>query len=242
MISCIDVPGRNTAATPNTIAAGSKAVFFPMGRLAEDANGFIVFEAENFDRNLDDLWVLDTTRGTPSGGVSVVNPNGAGGSEGATKLEYDVEFKHAATYYVWYRASGDNGNDDSAWFHLDGARPEERAGGNQASMTGFQPQTDFVWRSDAQDPPDPFTVEILAAGPHVIGLARREDGSFFDKFILTTNAAYAPTGLGPPETREGVPAVPAVALTAPTAGQKFSTGTPITLAATAAGELSRYLL
>ncbi len=227
---------KDLAATPNTIAAESKAVFFPMGKLVEDANGFIVFEAENFDRNLDGLWVPDTTRGTPSGGVSMVNPNGAGGNENATKLEYDIEFKQAATYVVWYRASGDNGNDDSSWFHLDGARPEERATGNQASMTGFQPQTDFVWRSDAQDPPDPFTVEVFSAGPHVVGLGRREDGSFHDKFILTTDTTYTPTGLGPSETREGVPAAPTVALTSPTANQKFTPGTPIMMTATASGD------
>lgn len=227
---------KDSAATPNTIAAGSKAVFFPMGKLVENAQGFVVFEAENFDRNLDGIWVPDTTRGVPSGGISMVAPNGAGGSESATKLEYDVEFKQAATYVVWFRASGPNGNDDSAWFHLNGARPEERAAGNGASMTGFQPQADFVWRSDSQDGPDPFTVEIPAAGVHAIGLARREDGSFFDKFVLTTDTTYTPTGLGPAETREGVPAAPTVTLTAPTAGQKFTVGTAIPLAATAAGD------
>lgn len=227
---------KDTAATPNSVPAGSKVVFFPMGKLVENSQGFIVFEAENFDRNLDGLWVPDTTRGVPSGGISMVNPNGAGGSEGATKLEYDIEFKQAATYVVWFRASGANGNDDSAWFHLDGARPEERAAGNGASMTGFQPQTDFVWRSDSQDGPDPFTVDIPAAGVHSVGLARREDGSFFDKFLLTTDTTYTPTGLGPAETREGVPAAPTVALTAPAAGQKFTVGTPVALAATASGD------
>lgn len=227
---------KDTAATPNLVAANSKAVFFPMGKLAESADGFVVFEAENFDRNLDGLWFPDTTRGTPSGGASMVNPNGAGGSEGATKLEYDIEFKQAGTFVVWFRASGDNGNDDSSWFHLNGERPAERATGNQASMTGFQPQTDFVWRSDAQDPPDPFTVDIPSPGVHTVGLARREDGAFFDKFILTTDTAYTPTGMGPAETREGVPAAPSVALTAPTAGQKFTTGTPVVLTATASGD------
>ena len=227
---------QDTAAAPNTIAANSKVVFFPKGPLVEQG-GFIVFEAESYDRNLDGLWVPDASRGTPSGGVSMVVPNGAGGNESGTRLEYDVEFAQAGTYRVWYRASGDNGNDDSSWFHIDGGRPPERAAGNQASMTGFQPQSDFVWRSDAQEAPDPFTVEIPSQGLHVVGLARREDGSFFDKFILTTDTAYTPTGLGPPETREGLPAAPTVALTAPTSGQEFTTGADIPLSATATGDL-----
>ena len=227
---------KDIAATPNTIAANSKAVFFPMGKLVEK-NGIIVFEAENYDRNLDGLWIANTTRGTPSGGVSMVNPNGAGGSENATQLEYEVEFKQAATYVVWYRASADNGNDDSSWLHLDGERPVERATGNQASMSGFQPQTDFVWRSDAQDPPDPFTIDIANPGMHVIGLARREDGAFFDKFVLTTDRAYTPTGFGPPETRDGVPAAPAVSITAPAANQKYPPGGSVVLTANASGDL-----
>lgn len=226
---------KDTAAAPNTIAADTKVVFFPSGKLVEQ-NGFIVFEAENYDRNLDGLWVRDTTRGNPSGGASMVLPNGAGGSESASKLEYDIEFKQAATYQVWYRASGDNGNDDSGWFHLNGERPVERATGNQASMTGFSGALDFVWRSDAQDAPDPFTVDIPSPGTHVVALARREDGSYFDKFILTTQPGFTPTGLGPPETREGAPGLPTVSLSAPTEGQTFATGANVTLSASAKGE------
>ncbi len=221
---------KDTAATPNTIAANSKVVFFPTGKLVE-ANGFIVFEAENYDRNLDDIWVRDTARGNPSAGASMVAPNGAGGSESATQLEYDVEFKQAATYIIWYRASGNDGSDDSAWFHLDGERPAERVDANDAAMTGFSGALDFVWRNDAFTGPDPMSVDIATPGPHVVGLARREDGSFFDKFILTTDTAFAPTGLGPAETREGAPGTPTITLTSPTAGQSFTKGANIALSA-----------
>jgi len=232
---------RDSAATPNTVAAGSRAIFFPAGKLMQDDNGFVVFEAENYDRNSDGRWVINTTRGTPSGGASVVVPNGAGGNESGTQLEYDVEFKQAGTYYVWYRASGNDGNDDSSWLWLDGARPAERdpangAAANSASMTGFSGQLDFVWRSDSQDGPDPFTVDIATPGPHVIALARREDGAFHDKFILTLDPAFTPTGVGPAETRPGAPGTPTVALTAPTAGQTFTAGADIQLSATAAGQ------
>ncbi|MBI2948022.1 MAG: DNRLRE domain-containing protein [Verrucomicrobia bacterium] len=219
----------------NAVAANSKAVFFAVGKIVQDPNGFIVFEAENYDRNLDDLWVKDTTRGNPSGGVSVVNPNGAGGSEQATKLEYDVEFKRTGTHIIWYRASGDSGSDDSAWFHLDGERPAERLDGNSAAMDGFNGALDFVWLAHSFGGVQPMSVDIATPGLHVLGLARREDGSFFDKFILTTDPAYTPTGFGPPETREGAPGLPTVTLSAPTAGQQFAAGANITLTATASG-------
>ena len=95
---------RDTAATPNTIAPNSRTVFFPTGGVVE-ANGMIVIEAENWDVNTDDIWVRDTTRGTPSGGASVVAPNGAGGGVGS-QLHYNVNFAQAATYQVWILASG----------------------------------------------------------------------------------------------------------------------------------------
>ena len=41
--------------------------------------------------------------------------NGSCGSEAATRLEYDITFEQTEIYRVWYRASGDNGNDDSGW-------------------------------------------------------------------------------------------------------------------------------
>jgi hypothetical protein len=237
---------RDTAAIPNTIAPNSRVIFLPTGAVVEQ-NGMIVIEAENWDRNTDDIWVRDTIRGTPSGGASVVAPNGAGGNETGTKLEYDVQFAGSGTYYVWMRASGDNGNDDSVWFHIDAdgdgttERPPERdpasgAGANSASMTGFQPQTDFVWTRDSQDGPDPYTVEIPAPGPRIIALARREDGSFIDKIILTTSSTFTPTGFGPPETRQGAPGLPTVSVTSPTAGQTFPSGGNINITATAAGQ------
>ena len=222
---------KDTAAVPNTIVANSKVVFFPTGKLVE-VNGFIVFEAENYDRNLDDRWIRNTTRGTPSGGVSMVVPNGGGGNESGTKLEYDVNFKQAATYKIWYRASGNDGGDDSAWFHFDGERPAERVDGNSAAMTGFSGALDFIWRAESFGGVQPMSVDIATPGPHVVGLALREDGSFFDKFILTTDLAFTPTGFGSAETREGAPSSPAITLTAPTAGQSFVKGANVTLSAT----------
>lgn len=232
---------KDTAAAPNTIAANSKAVFFPTGKVVQNTAGFIVFETENYDRNLDGLWIANTTRGTPSGGASVVAPNGAGGNESGTQLEYDVEFKQAGTYQVWYRAGGADGADDSGWLWLDGARPVERdpasgADANSASMTGFSGQANFAWYSDSQGGPDPYTIDILTPGPHVIALARREDGSFFDKFVIAPSPTPAPTGFGPPETRQGAPGLPTVFLIAPAADQVFATGSNITLSANAAGQ------
>ena len=218
----------DTAATPNILSGQVK--FYALGYLLpQTEDGLIVFEAESYDINTDGLWVES---GTPSGGVSMVLPNGAGGNEASSQLLYDVEFIYDGTHIVWYRARGDNGNDDSSWFWLDGARPANRVDGNQASMTGFSGKSDFVWNSKPQDGPSPYTIEIDEAGLYTISLARREDGSFFDKFVITDDMTFDPYDfgpLGPPETREGSPALPEVTLMIPMDGEEFEQGEVIPL-------------
>ena len=218
----------DTAATPNILTGQVK--FYALGfLLPQTEDGLIVFEAESYDINTDGLWVES---GTPSGGVSMVLPNGAGGNEASSQLLYDVEFIYAGTHIVWYRARGDSGTDDSSWFWLDGARPANRVDGNQASMTGFSGKSDFVWVSDPQDGPSPYTIEIDEPGLYTIALARREDGSFFDKFVITDDFDFDPNDygpMGPPETREGSPALPEVTLITPMDGEQFESGTSIPL-------------
>ena len=217
----------DTAATPNILTGQVK--FYALGYLLpQTEDGLIVFEAESYDINTDGLWVES---GTPSGGVSMVLPNGAGGNEASSQLLYDVEFIYDGTHIVWYRARGDNGNDDSSWFWLDGARPANRVDGNQASMTGFNGAI-FAWNSRPQDGPSPYTIEIDEAGLYTISLARREDGSFFDKFVITDDMTFDPNDfgpLGPPETREGLPALPEVTLMIPMDGEEFESGEMIPL-------------
>lgn len=214
------------AATPNTVSGG-QAKFYSLGDLQpQGADGLLVFEAESSSRNLDDLWMEDTERGNPSGGVSMVNPNGAGGNESGTQLEYDLTFTQTGTHIVWYRAGGVSGTDDSGWLWLDGARPANRVDGNQASMTGFSGSI-FEWNSDPQDGPSPYTIEIDTPGLHTLALARREDGSFFDKFVITTDPDFDPEDfgpLGPNESRAGAPALPTMAITSPADNTQFESG------------------
>jgi hypothetical protein len=225
----------DTAATPNLIV-NKQIKFYSLGSLLPQGDdGLLVVEAESFDRNLDNLWVEDRVRGTPSGGASVVNPNGAGGSETATKVEYDLTFTKTGTNILWYRASGDSGNDDSIWLHLDGARPVNRTTANLASITGFGNQLDFVWRSNPQEGGGQMTFLITNADVHAISFARREDGSFLDKFIITTDPNFNPLDygtFGPPETRQGAPPLPTLAVTSPETNAQFNVGAsiPITVA------------
>ena len=225
----------DTAVTPNLIVS-KQIKFYSLGPLLPQGDdGLLVVEAESFDRNLDNLWVENRLRGTPSGGASVVNPNGAGGSETATKVEYDLTFTKTGTNILWYRASGDNGNDDSIWLHVDGARPDSRTTANLASISGFGNQLDFVWRSSPQEGGGQMTFFLTNAGVHGISFARREDGSFLDKFLFTTDPDFNPLDygtFGPPESRQGAPPLPTLSITSPVSNALFNVGAsiPITVA------------
>jgi hypothetical protein len=223
----------DTARVPNRIVDATASFYSPGALRSQGDDGLLVVEAEHFDRNLDELWSVDLQRGTPSGGASVVNANGAGGSEAATKVEFDLDFTQAGTHILWYRASSDSGNDDSIWLHLDGDRPPERADANQASMSGFNGAEDFIWVSNAQEGSDPMTFEISAPGVHTISFARREDGAFLDKFVITTDPDFDPNDygtFGPPETREGIPLLPSLVLTSPMADAAFPAGASVPMA------------
>lgn len=201
------------AATPNTVAANSQASFYGLGPLLQGIDGFVVWEAEDFDRNLDGLWVADTERGVASAGVSMVNRNGAGGDEANTKLEYDIYFPKAGTNIIWWRFSGNDGNDDSAYVHVDGARPVGRDTGNLAvlSGTGSSLAGNWGWTANPFEGGGQMTFVIDTPGVHSIAIARREDGSYVDKFVITKDPNFNPTTsfgtFGPsPTLRQGEPA------------------------------------
>ncbi len=238
----VTVTGLYDQATTSNLIANAVARFYSLGALREQGpDGLIVFEAENYHRNTDNRWVTDSAWGDPSGGLSVVLPNGGGGSETASKVEFDLTFTQTGTHYVWYRASGPGGNDDSAWLHLDGARPPNRAAANQAALQAVN-GTDFVWETDPQDGERPYTIEITSAGLHVIALAVREDGTYFDKFAITTDTNFNPNSFGPfgpGETREGAPPLATLTLTSPANNQTFPAGAnvPLTVAITDNGRI-----
>ena len=65
--------GRLRPQPRRSVIVNKEIKFYSAGQLlAQGADGLLVFEAENFDANQGDVWIVDTARGTPSGGASVV--------------------------------------------------------------------------------------------------------------------------------------------------------------------------
>jgi MYXO-CTERM domain-containing protein len=118
----------------------------------------------------------------------------------APRLEYEVDFDEAGTYYVWIRghAFGD-GDRDSAHVAIDGMVPAT------AEAITFTNSAEWRWTGDTMDG-GRASIEVTSAGRHTVGLVMREDGTIVDRVLLTADASYTPSGRGPDETRASAPA------------------------------------
>jgi len=86
---------------------------------------------------------------------------------------------------------------------------------------GF-PQGAWHWDNINAQSSQPCYLTVAGSGWHVVNLWMREDGFVCDKFLLTTNAAYVPSGLGPAENL-GIVSTPIVlTITQITGGVKVS--------------------
>ena len=143
-------------------------------------------------------------------------PN-VGVNEGSTstagpELSYVVNFTSAGTYYVWMRGIADSppgpSVNDSVLVGLDGAITT--AIGN----SGWTTNAGFYWDGAANVLAGSDAIVITNTGPHVINVWMRENGFDFDKLVLTTNANYTPTDVGPAKS----PATNEISISWPQAG------------------------
>jgi len=109
---------QDTAAAPTRFQ--EQGCFLPNRQITRDER-MIVFEAESYDRNTDGLWVPDL----PGELIRRYFDGGSNGA-GAMKRHTDRGRRRVCERGDLLRlvpASSADGNDDSSWFWLDGARP-----------------------------------------------------------------------------------------------------------------------
>ncbi len=215
---------------PNAVAANSTDYFYyagSSGKFAQRADGFIIMEAENAQRNnpaTGAAWELqkDTAFEPWSGLGYMVVPTVGGTGGGATgssatangsHLEYDVVFTLPATNYtLWLRgrphSNQPTGNNDSVYIGMDGSivavGPSSNA--DYSQMTGWGSYV-WDWRSDRSAGSDPFILTNVPPGNHVFTIYHREDGTMIDKIVIepgirttsnTAEPAVAAANGGPP--------------------------------------------
>jgi hypothetical protein len=124
-----------------------------------------------------------------------------GEGEGGARLDFEIDFETAGTYYVWVRAYSTGTEDNGVHVGVDGEIPEsgrkiQLCAKNQWSWTNAQRGSG----GSSCGVNGTITVTIWNPGRHTISFHQREDGFEFDRFVMTTNPGYVPTGVGPAES------------------------------------------
>lgn len=168
-----------------------------------ESSGTVVIEAEHFTINTaraNHTW--DTTADAAAAGGQVMRSspnNGAnintGYSAGSPQLDFPIKFSTTGTYQVWLRGYAANGDDDSVHVGLDGVGPT-----SSDRITTFA--TSPSWTKATMDGPV-ATIVVSTPGVHTLNLWMREDGLSVDRLLLTTNANFTPSGVGPAESARG---------------------------------------
>jgi serine/threonine protein kinase len=204
-VVCLGMPGLFSAKpTPTGIAVETaKSVPAPIvERAFLEKDGQVVMESENFTGTapgkgaaLKHAWAETTKLRGYSGKAALIalpNTGSAATPPDSPRCDYRIRFTKAGTYHVWARILGANGTDDSIHVGLDD-KPVVLpgfglgAGGNA-----------WVWvdRIGSRR----VSIQVAEPGLHTFQMWMREDGTAVDKFVLTLDAAFKPTALGPDES------------------------------------------
>ena len=179
-----------------------------------DGDGTVCIEAEHFDGKTapgNHLW--ETVSGSYSGGEAMqATPNdGTYYSDGyvtaCPRMDYQINFTHTGTHYVWLRGVGATTSDDSVHFGFDGAAVTT---GVRVGDFGTSPG----WLNTSIN--GVAVIDVASTGTHTLNIWMREDGFVLDKVLVTANSGFTPTSTGPAETvrdtasaSSTVPAAPA---------------------------------
>ncbi len=118
-------------------------------------------------------------------------------------LHYRVHVDTPGTWYVWARIYSTGGEDNGLHVGLDGRWPES---GQRMQWTA---KRQWVWGSKQRTQRQhggqkhKLFLEIPKPGPHVISFSMREDGTEFDKWMMTRERLDRVEGLGPMPTVTG---------------------------------------
>jgi len=168
-------------------------------------DGAVAFEAESFDAvqqgsgtdGETHTWEEGTDasrQADASGGTYLVAEPKAGNDNAddttsGPRLDYEVDFESAGTYYIWVRTQSASGNDDSVHVGLDGSLASDGgigvAGGSGSS---------WGWSSTVKSDGKRVKVDVESSGVHTVSVWMREDGTPFDRVVVTDDPSYTPSG------------------------------------------------
>ncbi|MBU1190487.1 MAG: serine hydrolase [Gammaproteobacteria bacterium] len=163
--------------------------------------GLVSIEAENYDANVTQgghAWAPNNTPGYSGTGALWARPNvGTNVNQGyvsnSPRLDFQVNFVATGTHYLWIRALGATKYDDSVHAGLDGNAI------TSSDRLTINFGKSWQWSRSTIDG-SVATIKVKTPGLHTVNVWMREDGLILDKLVLTTDAAYRPADVGPPES------------------------------------------
>lgn len=117
----------------------------------------------------------------PVPGLSIANEPGT-----MAVVSWRVQFKTPGRYYIWSRAFGTDGDDNTLHYGLNGTWPDSSARSHTFGGKKWQ------WANRHRQHKGKLFFEISTPGPHVITASMREDGCELDQFVLTTDETWSP--------------------------------------------------
>ncbi len=150
-------------------------------------NSYIRLEAESATESAP---LVEANDANASGGKFVWNPSGAINNTPVARASYSFTVTEAGTYKIWGRAIATTGGGDSFWVRVDGGswiKWNQIAGGTATNWTW-----DDVHNTDNSGQVMSYT---LSAGSHTLEIGDREAGTKLDKWLITNDMGYVPSGL-----------------------------------------------
>ena len=176
---------------------------------ATDATGLVVVEAEHHHAvvagDAHDWTLVDAPAGFVGTGAMHAAPDSdinynTGYVGHSPRLDWNIEFTHAGTHYLWARGFAISGVSNSAHFGLDGNAFSSADRHNNPVDDGSA----YAWSNESMDGPV-ITLHIPTPGVHTLNAWMREDGYILDRLLLTTDPNYTPTSDGPAESPQDPP-------------------------------------
>lgn len=118
------------------------------------------------------------------------------------RVDYRVVFSKVGRYFVRVRARPTGSEDNSVHVGINGDWPTS---GERVQWCGRRDQ--WTWSGKQRDSggvvcgvENTISIIVPTEGEHTISFSMREDGFEFDRFVLTTDPGFNPTGKGPAES------------------------------------------
>ncbi len=173
-------------------------------------------EAENFHNQIDrsgQFWESSTTIGGHSGASSMFSAPDDGIIFNADvpttspEINFDMDITTTGDYIIWVRMYSTSSASNSVHVGIDGSIDALSKGIQSAILD------EWLWLPLARGG-NTLEQNIASAGTYSFNLWFREDGTYVDKIVLTTDAGFTPSGEGPAESpQSAAPAAKAQGLT-----------------------------